>query len=1080
MAKVQITTQEAINEIKNLIASLKTLDNSIQKVNTSGPTGFTKLSSDINALKSVMGTLITGINNLNGVIQTNSRNTQANTTQVKYNTRATKENASQVSMNTATIEANSGALNRNTRARSSNMNVGKMMLRGLQQLAGALGWAGVFVAMGWVIKQSIQLTIKFQSLGYAIDKISSATWEATRSMQFLVEMNENFGASILATTERWLKFRAAAQQSGLTLKQSKDIFESVTKASAVLGLRTDELKGVYLALEQMLSKGKITTEELRRQLGERLPGAMGIMAASMGKTIPELDKMMKKGEVLSAEVLPGFGDALEAAYGLEAVEKVENLQVAVGRLTGAWENLWRVISEGDSILSKTIGFVTDTLTEWLNAWSEVFESVEQANQRLSKKLFGQVVNEQLDNQAEFILKQIDADYQTKKELKDLIQQARQEVNKIVDEGYSKETPEYKKAIKNLNELQYAYTQTSKKIREQRTLNAERWLRDEVANLEFMMNTMKVPEKAWWEGIIKGTLGAPMQFAEGLIRAIETDEETMNRVLEGIKDEKYGDNRLKILRKMEEVMQYREDIERMDPISPLPDDDGSRQKVKIKLHEKYLDSLAEEIEMLRRIKKEEERDFNLEGRTPSEMRASLDEIAVLNEQLNEKLYQQDVRNADQWRISETAKWEEKIEAIKEMGPEYVDLLEKQEAEWMLQQIEMQFEYNDKIALADEQRKTRRADNLEEQWQNDLRYHEKVLALEQAKIDARRKTEEYELTKNLDNTATGSAAQTKAQLELEQKKVDLYNEQVDAQIKFLLNEKRKRAVTDADREWFDNQIAILEATKKLAPKGILQQMYTGEGSWENWTALAVDSLNKVGELTDALFERRIAQIDAEIRKVEELYDTKIKLAEGDEKQQEALEQQKADLIKKLEMKKIEEKQKQARFQRSLSITETIQNTAVAVSSMLTAGPGLGFILAAIAAAMGAAQIAAIVAQPLPQYAEGGEIFKDHFGVINDAGRREYIERDGRILTTDKKNVAVPLKRGDVIYPNFEEMSKRSMLLSGFVGGESIGEDDFQRFFGGIETAIDKGFRRAKINNNIILRNSNEDYARRQARW
>ena len=103
-------------------------------------------------------------------------------------------------------------------------------------------------------------------------------------------LTESFGVSLVATTERWIKFKEAAQLSGLTLLQTEDIFRSMTKTSAVLGLNTDELKGIYLALEQMMSKGKVTTEELRRQLGERLPGAMGIMAKAVGVTIPNLIK----------------------------------------------------------------------------------------------------------------------------------------------------------------------------------------------------------------------------------------------------------------------------------------------------------------------------------------------------------------------------------------------------------------------------------------------------------------------------------------------------------------------------------------------------------------------------------------------------------------------------------------------------------------------------------------------------------------------------------------------------------------------------------------------------------------------
>src|SRR5690606_20127337 len=87
------------------------------------------------------------------------------------------------------------------------------------------------------------------------------------------------------------------------------------------------------ALEQMISKGKVTTEELRRQLGERLPGAFGIMANALGVTLPQLDKMLKKGEVLSKDALPKFAAALEKAYGIESLKKIDTLAAAQGRLS---------------------------------------------------------------------------------------------------------------------------------------------------------------------------------------------------------------------------------------------------------------------------------------------------------------------------------------------------------------------------------------------------------------------------------------------------------------------------------------------------------------------------------------------------------------------------------------------------------------------------------------------------------------------------------------------------------------------------------------------------------------------------
>ena len=127
------------------------------------------------------------------------------------------------------------------------------------------------------------------------------------------------------------------------------------------------LNGTYLALEQMLSKGKVTTEELRRQLGERLPGAFGIMAEAIGVTTQELDKMLRAGEILSADALPKFAEALEKAYGIENIENVRTLQAETSRLSNAWTNFIGNVTESDGVISKVLNSLLRGITYAINA-----------------------------------------------------------------------------------------------------------------------------------------------------------------------------------------------------------------------------------------------------------------------------------------------------------------------------------------------------------------------------------------------------------------------------------------------------------------------------------------------------------------------------------------------------------------------------------------------------------------------------------------------------------------------------------------------------------------------------------------
>ena len=208
-------------------------------------------------------------------------------------------------------------------------------------------------------------TKDLDSLNFSMKTVIKSSTELAQTQKFLSDVAINYGGDLLTMSERYIKFRAAALQSNMTASDTQKIFDSVSKAAGTLGLKTDELSGVYLALEQMISKGKVSTEELRRQLGERLPGAFGIMANALGVTIPQLDKLLKKGQILSADALPKFAIALEKAYGIEALTKIDTLAAAQGRLSTQFTGLIKSLGASDAFkntinnIAGAIGFLKD-------------------------------------------------------------------------------------------------------------------------------------------------------------------------------------------------------------------------------------------------------------------------------------------------------------------------------------------------------------------------------------------------------------------------------------------------------------------------------------------------------------------------------------------------------------------------------------------------------------------------------------------------------------------------------------------------------------------------------------------------
>ena len=74
-----------------------------------------------------------------------------------------------------------------------------------------------------------------------------------------------------------------------------------------------------------MSKGTVQAEELRGQLGERLPGAFNLAAQAMGVTTQELNKMLDNGEVLAIDLLPKLAEVLDERFADAAGENADKL-----------------------------------------------------------------------------------------------------------------------------------------------------------------------------------------------------------------------------------------------------------------------------------------------------------------------------------------------------------------------------------------------------------------------------------------------------------------------------------------------------------------------------------------------------------------------------------------------------------------------------------------------------------------------------------------------------------------------------------------------------------------------------------
>ncbi len=128
-------------------------------------------------------------------------------------------------------------------------------------------------------------------------------------------------------------------------------------------------------------------------------------------------------------------------------------------------------------------------------------------------------------------------------------------------------------------------------------------------------------------------------------------------------------------------------------------------------------------------------------------------------------------------------------------------------------------------------------------------------------------------------------------------------------------------------------------------------------------------------------------------------------------------------KLERQSRQVQQQQARFQKALSVAQIGMNTAQAITKQLSATPlpaGAG--LVALIAAIGAAQLATVLATPIPRYRMGTDNHPGGLAMVNDGGKREVIVEPGKApYLQGGWNQTVDLPKGTQVWPDMETFSK-----------------------------------------------------------
>jgi tape measure domain-containing protein len=169
-------------------------------------------------------------------------------------------------------------------------------------------------SFGSAISSSVAASADFERLNKTLLVVAGSSAAVAKEQAFLSSTISRMSLPVKEATQSYVELMAASKGTALEGERTQRIFMGLTLAGKALGLSNEAQARAFNAVQQMMSKGKVSAEELRGQLGEALPGAYQLFAKSIGVSAAQLDKLLENGQV-GTDALIHFTEALIRTYG---------------------------------------------------------------------------------------------------------------------------------------------------------------------------------------------------------------------------------------------------------------------------------------------------------------------------------------------------------------------------------------------------------------------------------------------------------------------------------------------------------------------------------------------------------------------------------------------------------------------------------------------------------------------------------------------------------------------------------------------------------------------------------------------
>lgn len=257
------------------------------------------------------------------------------------------------------------------------------------------------------------------------------------------------------------------------------------------------------------------------------------------------------------------------------------------------------------------------------------------------------------------------------------------------------------------------------------------------------------------------------------------------------------------------------------------------------------------------------------------------------------------------------------------------------------------------------------------------------------------------------------------------------------------------TDSNADKLNNQLKERAEKKRKDREDELADIKKRNDLLKEYKSILNSAENIALDISKIISDRELLAIEKRNKALDESYKREMRFIEQSgygarekEKMRQRLEAETEAKRKQNDRDRVRALRKQASLEKAVGIVSAIANTVQAVTGALARFEQDGYIAyvnAALLGAAGAAQVASLVATPLPQYGKGRKGGKAEMAIVGEMGTEVIRTKDGKLIATPNKPTVTFLPEGADVIPNHEVLKNAAFVR--LVKEQSVTLDKYQ---------------------------------------